>query len=52
MIRQLDSNIWVVERPLRFLGAELGTRMTVIKLMTGACSCILRFGSIPKRSMA
>jgi hypothetical protein len=36
MIRQLDSDIWVVERPLRYLGAEVGTRMTVIELDDGS----------------
>src|SRR5215469_18510 len=29
---QLHDNLWTVSRPLRFLGAEVGTRMTVIRL--------------------
>src|SRR5215470_1175311 len=32
---QLDDNLWTVSRPLRFLGAEIGTRMTVIRLKNG-----------------
>lgn len=28
---QLHDNIWVVDQPLRFLGVELGTRMSVIR---------------------
>ncbi|MEO0927486.1 MAG: DUF4336 domain-containing protein [Cyanobacteria bacterium J06643_13] len=32
MLRQLDRNLWVAEQPLKFLGLEVGTRMTVIRL--------------------
>ena len=35
MLQQLDENLWVAPRPLRFLGAEIGTRMTVIRLENG-----------------
>jgi len=35
MLRQLDENLWVIERPLRFGGVELGARMTVIRLRGG-----------------
>src|SRR5688500_14953768 len=31
-MRQLDSDLWVAEAPLRFFGVELGARMTVIRL--------------------
>ena len=32
-MRQIDSDLWVAERPLRFLGGvELGTRMSVVRL--------------------
>jgi hypothetical protein len=31
-VRQLDSDLWVTESPLRFLGLEVGARMTVIRL--------------------
>jgi hypothetical protein len=31
-MRQLDSDLWVAQSPLRFLGVELGARMTVIRL--------------------
>ena len=32
MLRRIDSNLWVADQPLKFLGLEVGTRMTVIKL--------------------
>ena len=32
MLRALDQGIWVAEQPLRFLGVEVGARMTVIRL--------------------
>ncbi|MEO8605008.1 MAG: DUF4336 domain-containing protein [bacterium] len=35
MLRALAENLWVTERPLRFGGVELGTRMTVIRLRDG-----------------
>jgi len=35
MLRQLDRNLWVTQHPLRFLGAEVGTRMTVFRLNDG-----------------
>jgi hypothetical protein len=31
-MRQLASEIWVVDQPLRFLGLEVGARMTVLRL--------------------
>jgi hypothetical protein len=31
-IRQLDSDLWVAESPLRFFGLEVGARMTVMRL--------------------
>jgi len=31
-LRALDENIWIAERPQRFYGLEVGTRMTVIRL--------------------
>jgi hypothetical protein len=36
MLRQLDENLWVVARPLRFWGLEVGCRMTVIRLADGS----------------
>jgi hypothetical protein len=33
--RQLDDGLWVAERPQRFIAAEIGTRMTVIRLPDG-----------------
>lgn len=32
MLRQLALDLWVADQPQRFLGIELGTRMTVIRL--------------------
>ena len=32
MLRQIDSDIWVAEQPLRYLGLSIGTRMTIIRL--------------------
>jgi len=31
-MQQLDSDVWVAESPLRFLGLEIGARMTVVRL--------------------
>ena len=36
MLREIDTGIWVTEASQRFLGAEVGTRMTVIKLADGS----------------
>lgn len=35
-LRELDKNIWIAERPQRFYGLEVGTRMTVIRLADGS----------------
>jgi len=34
-LRELAPNIWIAERPQRFYGLEVGTRMTVIRLAGG-----------------
>ena len=34
-LRALITDLWVVERPQRFYGLEVGTRMTVIRLAAG-----------------
>ncbi len=34
-MRQLDTDLWVAEAPLRFAGLEVGTRMTVVRLPDG-----------------
>ena len=36
MIRQVDTGLWVAERAHRYLGFEVGTRMTVIRLGDGS----------------
>jgi hypothetical protein len=35
-LRALAADLWVVERPQRFYGLEVGTRMTVIRLLDGS----------------
>jgi hypothetical protein len=35
MLRELAPDLWVAEQPLRFLGLELGARMTIIRLAGG-----------------
>lgn len=32
MLRTIDRDLWVAEQPLRFLGIEVGARMTVVRL--------------------
>lgn len=32
MLRELDKNLWVVERPLQLAGVPFGARMTVVRL--------------------
>lgn len=32
MLREIDSNLWVAEQPLKYFGLEVGTRMTLIRL--------------------
>lgn len=34
-MRELHSDLWVTDTPLRFLGLEVGTRMTTIRLSNG-----------------
>ena len=36
MLKQIDRYLWVAEQPLKFLGLEVGTKMTVIKLSNGS----------------
>lgn len=35
-LRKLAENIWIAERPQRFYGLEVGTRMTVMRLADGS----------------
>ena len=35
-LRELDQEIWVADRPQRFYGLEVGTRMTVFRLADGS----------------
>lgn len=36
VLRQLAENLWVAERPQRFYGLEVGTRMNVVRLADGS----------------
>ena len=36
VLRALDRDLWIVERPQRFHGLEVGTRMSVIRLADGS----------------
>jgi len=36
VLQQLDTDIWIAERPQRFYGLEVGARMTVIRLPDGS----------------
>ena len=35
MLREIDKNIWVAEQPFKYLRLDVGTRMTLICLVTG-----------------
>ncbi|MFQ4144709.1 DUF4336 domain-containing protein [Chlorogloeopsis sp. ULAP02] len=35
MLREIDRSIWVAEQPFKYFGLSVGTRMTVIGLVTG-----------------
>lgn len=35
MLRQLDSNLWVQDKPFHVLRADIGVRMTVVRLKNG-----------------
>ena len=35
-MRQIDTDVWVAESPLRFFGLEVGARMTAVRLEGGA----------------
>lgn len=32
MLQHIDTNLWVAEQPLKFMGLSVGTRMTVLRL--------------------
>lgn len=36
MFRQLDSDVWFLDKPFAMMGIELGGRMTVVKLLDGS----------------
>ena len=35
MLKEVDTNIWVAEQKLKYLGLQVGTRMTIIRLNNG-----------------
>lgn len=51
MLRQLEQNLWVAQQPLKFLGLEVGTRMTVIRLDGGKLAVISPIGSVAPQSL-
>lgn len=52
MLRALDQGIWVAEQPLRFLGVEVGARMTVIRLADGRLLVHSPIRRVPERLAA
>ena len=40
MLEQLDNNLWVAQQPFNYLGLEVGTRMTVVRLNNGNLAVI------------
>lgn len=44
----IAENLWVAQQPLRFLGLEVGTRMTVIRLSNGHLVVISPIGLTPE----
>jgi hypothetical protein len=38
-LREIAKDVWVCDRPLKFLKVEIGTRMTVVKLEDGLWVC-------------
>ncbi len=40
MLREIASDLWVAEQPLRYFGLEVGTRMTVVRLSNGELALI------------
>ncbi|MGB7291541.1 MAG: DUF4336 domain-containing protein [Thermodesulfobacteriota bacterium] len=34
-LTSLAPNLWIFDQPLKFLGIEIGTRMTIVRLETG-----------------
>ncbi|MBW4663149.1 MAG: hypothetical protein KME01_02955 [Chroococcus sp. CMT-3BRIN-NPC107] len=32
MLKEIDTDIWVVDAPFKYFGLSVGTRMTVIRL--------------------
>jgi hypothetical protein len=44
MLREVDNNIWVAEKPLKYFGLNVGTRMTVIRLTNGELVVISPIG--------
>lgn len=48
MLRQLDGNLWVLDKPFRMLGADLGARMTVAKLSDGSLLAVSPVRTAPE----
>jgi hypothetical protein len=52
MLRKLDENLWVAEQPLRYMGLEVGARMTVIRLADGSLWVNSPLRLLPERRQA
>lgn len=48
MLRQLDGNLWILDKPFRIAGADLGGRMTVAKLHDGSLLAISPVRTTPE----
>lgn len=48
MLRQLDGNLWLLDKPFRMFGAELGGRMTVAKLRDGSLLAVSPVRTTPE----
>ena len=52
VLRKLDENLWVAEQPLKFMGLEVGARMTIVRLADGALWVHSPLRLIPERRQA
>lgn len=52
MLRQIDESLWVLDKPFRIMGAELGGRMTVVRLAGGALLVVSPVRTTPEERTA
>jgi hypothetical protein len=48
VLQELASDLWIANRPLRFLGLSVGTRMTVVRLADGQLAVISPIALTPE----